>query len=478
MRKIMFAIVTLMLFGTASALEPEGMYYQSGSGPNIDVWTNKGNNSTYYFGEDVAVYFRADRDCYAVVYDIDPSGQVNVLYPSGPYGSCFVEGDKVYRVPDYNDDFKMEVSDNSGNEHIFAVASYDHISPPDFIRYINYDYGNSGDYDDNYFVLQVRGDMDDFVRRIDGRIVRNDYSVAHVSFNVDSGYRPMRHYRYWDYDPYDVGSVWVGCNFPGSEIWIDGVYYGISPLLIPQIVVGYHWIWMYYGGYPCYQRNFYVGYSQRFYIDADIDYHFRDYRYRHDTFHGWQFGEKKYRNDDGFIERSKQLRDNRVRTRALPAKIVRDYEARGVIHKDSQIIKRLGNDSYDRDSNNRVIKRGEMVKTPRENAPEVRSKADESNRTNDKGEVKRIWEGNRNYNPSDREQPSQKPSIDAKRNQQSDEGRKIENKTPERSTEKAAPSRSYQPSNEKKSSPKESGRESKSSRNSDRSSEKEKGKKR
>jgi hypothetical protein len=207
------------------------------------------------------------------------------------------------------------------------------------MRYIGYEYGDPNYYDDSYFVMTVQGDIDDFVDYTNRRLVRGPYAVSHIKFFVDSGYRHHSHYRHWDHDPYYVGSVWVGCDWPGSEIWIDGIYYGIAPVLIPSIYIGHHWVWVYYNGYPCYQRYFYVGGYNRYYINVTIDSRYRDHRHRRHAFRNWRFHERRHRNEDGFREKAVRARQNRVRTRSLPSSMVLDFHERGVIKENSPMVK-------------------------------------------------------------------------------------------------------------------------------------------
>ena len=351
--------ITLLVLGViltaASAKADEDYWYRGDKAPDIDIWTNKGNNSTYFYGEDVAVYFRADQDCYVVVYDVDPSGEVTILYPSSLSGSSYARADEVYRIPDYEDDYRIEVSGNSGREHIFAVASYEYINPPDFMKYIGFDYGDDNYYDADYFVVKIRGELGNFVANINARITSASYNVAHTVFNVDTAYRHHEHYRYWDYDPYYVGSVWVGCDWPGSEVWIDGIFYGIAPVFVPRVIAGHHWVWIYYGGYPCYQRYFYVSVDKRFYIDARPDHRYRDYKYRRHAFGGWAFDEKKYRNEDGFRDRARHDREKNIRTRSLPPSVIRDYSDRGIIKKDAPIAKDIRGRNTERNTKPAVV---------------------------------------------------------------------------------------------------------------------------
>jgi hypothetical protein len=340
--------VAAISVGAKADNDEEDNSLYGGDAPHVDVWTNKGYDANYYFGEDVAVYFRADQDCYVVVYDVDPSGEVTVLYPNSMNGSTYASSDQVYRIPDTNDDFKMEVSGASGREHIYAVASYDFMNPPDFMKYIGYDYGGDQYYDNKYFITAINGNVDDYADQINHRLANGAYSVAHTRFLVDTSYRHHQHYRYWDYGPYDVGSVWVGAAWPGCEVWIDGVYYGIAPVLIPQVIIGYHWVWIYYGGYPCYQRYFYASAHRRFDIDARFDSRFKDYRYGRDHFRGWVFEQKRYRNEPNFGDQVKPIREKHIRERSLPPSVIRDYADRGVIAKDAPLVKKVRIDTPDR----------------------------------------------------------------------------------------------------------------------------------
>ncbi|UCE66140.1 MAG: DUF4384 domain-containing protein [Candidatus Zixiibacteriota bacterium] len=313
-------------------------YENNNSVPDIELWVNKGPNSTYYYGEDIAVYFRAEQDCYVVVYDIDPSGEVTVLFPSSPFGSTYATAGTVYRIPDYHADFGLEVSSKSGTDYVFAYASYDYINPPDFMRYIGYEYGDPDYYDDSYFVMAVRGDIDDFVDYVSGRLAKGPYTVTHTKFSVNAKYRHHVNYRYWDPDPYYVGSVWVGCEWPGAEIWIDGIYYGIAPILIPSIYFGHHWVWVYYGGYPCYQRYFYIGGYQRYYIHVTIDERYRDYHHRRNSFRDWRFHERRHRNEEGFREKAIRARQDKIRTKSLPPAMVLDLQEKGGIRSGAPIV--------------------------------------------------------------------------------------------------------------------------------------------
>jgi hypothetical protein len=302
----------------------------------IDLWVNKGDDATYYYGDDVAVFFEVNRDAYVIVYDIDPAGNVSLLFPESYDQDCFVRAGQVYRIPGADSDYRLEISGPSGHEYIYAVASYNYIRPPDFIKYAFYDYSDWDRYYDD-FVYKQSGSRADFVASLNRRIVDGPYVQASVSFRIDDSYRHSRWYRHWRYEPYYSGSIWIGTDWPGCEVWIDGCYYGITPLLIPDIYIGYHWVWIYHNGYPCWHNHIYINHTHRYYIDAKIDR--RDW---HRGGHGdagggkydrrdgrggrkWDLKQDIYRNErDIKTEIAKHPSDNKSPVKQLPPRWVRE----------------------------------------------------------------------------------------------------------------------------------------------------------
>ena len=318
-------IVTAFMVMTAAAWAGEKHASDRLGNLDLDIWANKGEGSTYYYGEDVAIYFRATDDCYVVVYDIDPAGNVSLLFPANYGDDCFVRGGNVYRIPDTYDDYQLEITGPSGSEYIYAVATRQRMEAPDFIRYEFFDYGNWDSYYDD-FIHTVHGERAAFADDLNYRIAGGPFLSVSTMFRIDDNYRHHRWYRYWHNDPYYVGSVWVGCNYVGAEVWIDGCYYGIAPILIPDIYYGRHWIWIYYHGFPCWQEYFYVRSGQRSYVDAKINHRYHDFDYGRRSFSNWRFDQKQYRNSSDFRREAEQERAKHARTYAKPpASVVQKY---------------------------------------------------------------------------------------------------------------------------------------------------------
>lgn len=296
---------------------------------NVDVWVNKGEGATYYYGEDVAIYFRASDDCYVVVYDIDPEGNVSLIYPADYDSDTFVRGGDIYRIPDTYDDYRLEVSGPSGSEYIYAVASYSPMSAPGFIRSEYFEYGEWDSYYDD-FIHSVRGERAAFANDLNWRIAQGPHVSTSTMFYINADYRHHRWYRHWRYDPYYIGSVWVGSSYPGCEVWIDGVYFGIAPILVPEIYIGRHWIWIYYNGYPCWQDYVYIRYGQRYYVDAKIKRDYRDSDYRQGKLRTWTLKQEHYRNESDFTREAEKVRIKHTRPRPNPpSRIIDKYSRKG-----------------------------------------------------------------------------------------------------------------------------------------------------
>jgi len=104
----------------------------------VNVWTDKGNqNPTYYVGERIYISFTVTKDCYIALYDIDSTGNVNILFPNPYHPDNLVRKGRVYTLPSSNYRHDLVIKGPTGEEIFFAVASryaYYHwqygMSPP------------------------------------------------------------------------------------------------------------------------------------------------------------------------------------------------------------------------------------------------------------------------------------------------------------------------------------------------------------
>jgi hypothetical protein len=86
----------------------------------VRVWTAK---KEYKRGESITIFVQGNRDFYARIVDINPSGRIVQLLPNDYRPNSHFRGGKVYRIPDRKDQFNLEVTPPYGEENIVIYAS-------------------------------------------------------------------------------------------------------------------------------------------------------------------------------------------------------------------------------------------------------------------------------------------------------------------------------------------------------------------
>ncbi len=224
----MIAILTVASTA-AKAVETQGRL-------DIDVWLDN-DDGIYYEGDNVTIFFRTSEDAFVAIYSLDTRGQVSMLFPAGPWDDGFVHAGDVYAIPNRGDDYELYVSGPEGIEFIQAIASPTRMDIPDW-----YDDG----FDCNYYE-----DREDCLEYINDRYFGANWNnggraLDRTTIYVKSPhyyYRPVYTPRYWyDYPNYSM----IYFDYPfGAEVYIDGIYFGIAPLWIPRVIVGWHWFTIY-----------------------------------------------------------------------------------------------------------------------------------------------------------------------------------------------------------------------------------------
>lgn len=216
----------------------------------IDVWIDKGEGAVYHPGEKIKVFFQTSEDCYVSIYNIDTRGYVNILYPYDYSDPQWVFGGKIYRIPNRYDDYQLRVDGPEGTEYIQAICSTKPIHLPNWPRYMG---GLKGE-DEEISVLRLEEDEDpyDFIEFTNEWMVQNsDFAQDLCIFTVEYPhprwyYWPRTYYveRPWHYE---LGGCYIWYPY-GAEVYIDGVFYGIAPITVPYLIVGRHFITIYFCG--------------------------------------------------------------------------------------------------------------------------------------------------------------------------------------------------------------------------------------
>ncbi len=197
---------------------------------NVEIWTDHGDDE-FYEGDKVRFYYRVSRDAFVAIYSIDTKGRLNLLYPSHPDQDNFVSGGVTHSLPGRDDDYDLEVSGPEGVENVQIIASREPFPIPDW-------YDNSGLFCD----WDSRHDYMDWVNteyfvKYEGQRFAYDRTGLYVYEWEPDYFRPVYrpHYPNWT----TCGNIYVD-YWPGSSIYIDGIFWGVSPCYIPRIYVGWH----------------------------------------------------------------------------------------------------------------------------------------------------------------------------------------------------------------------------------------------
>ena len=228
-------------------------------GLQVDVWLDNGDG-VYYEGENVAIHFRADRDCFVAIYSIDTRGDVELLYPTNRWDDGSVRGGEDYSIPGRNADYNLVVNGPEGIEHIQAVASLSNMDIPDW-------------YDGAPIRCDYRDNREEFVDYVNQRYFGCRWDNCVRAFSGAAIYVKVPRYYYrpvyvpdpWNTCP-DYGVVYIDYPF-GGEIYVDGIFFGIAPLWIPRVMIGWHWMTIYDRYGYCWEDHIDVYNHNTIYLD-------------------------------------------------------------------------------------------------------------------------------------------------------------------------------------------------------------------
>jgi predicted small metal-binding protein len=101
---------------------------QAGTPPTVKIWTDKGDDKSgdipiYYVGERIYVSFQVDKDSYVTIYDIDSTGNVNILFPNPYHTDNLARGGRIYTLPSTNYDYDLVIQGPTGKEVLYALVS-------------------------------------------------------------------------------------------------------------------------------------------------------------------------------------------------------------------------------------------------------------------------------------------------------------------------------------------------------------------
>jgi len=99
---------------------------------DLRVWVNRRDNPTYKIGETLSMSFKAEKDCYLILLNVDSEGYVTMMFPNKYRRDNKVIGGQTYTVPSSAMPFKIRTQPPHGRELVMALATTTQLSNPIF----------------------------------------------------------------------------------------------------------------------------------------------------------------------------------------------------------------------------------------------------------------------------------------------------------------------------------------------------------
>ncbi len=88
----------------------------------VKVWLNKPEGSVYQPGEKLEIFFRANKNCYVVIYNIRTDGKITLLFPNRFDQNNYIAANVNNKIP-ISDKYSFQVTLPEGKEFIQIIAS-------------------------------------------------------------------------------------------------------------------------------------------------------------------------------------------------------------------------------------------------------------------------------------------------------------------------------------------------------------------
>ena len=229
----LFALIAVISFATVGYDLEKVIIVPIPQEFEVSIWLDKDPGSLYKNGEEVKVFFKTNADAYVTIYDIMPDGKVQLIFPNKYDTNNFVKANKEYSLPTDSAKlgYRLLVSGESGMEIFQIVASKQQLP---FLKSAI-----------EKFSKEAFPFFEDLANKLVEELVKpfvdkEEYAVAQTYFYVNA--RPAQ------------GTLSINSAPAGASAYIDGSYYGTTPLRV-SLAEGVHLVNLYKSGYSPYSKQ-------------------------------------------------------------------------------------------------------------------------------------------------------------------------------------------------------------------------------
>ncbi len=213
----------------------------------VDIWTDRGDGALYSKGEEIKLHFKADRDCYVMIFDLTPSSEVKVIFPTEGDTSASIKGGKVYTIPSKEDSFKLMAVEPEGVEAFKIIAT----SAPMQIRKEDLIEGRD-------VFPTVRENAQNFIFRLKDALEVLPFedwaedtlliSVGRLSL-LSTAPEPLSPAPTEIVVRPELGGIFISSDPSDADVYINGKYLGRTPFDTDNLLAGEYRVKMVKSGY-------------------------------------------------------------------------------------------------------------------------------------------------------------------------------------------------------------------------------------
>ncbi len=124
MRKTFLVILTLIIAAVSFAdMQLKNIIIVPKPGElEVKVWLNKPEGAVYQVNEPLNIFFKANKSCYVLIYDIRTDGKITLLFPNKYDSNNYIAPNVTYKLPISNL-YSFKVTPPEGKEYIQIIAS-------------------------------------------------------------------------------------------------------------------------------------------------------------------------------------------------------------------------------------------------------------------------------------------------------------------------------------------------------------------
>ncbi len=234
-----FLMVSLIGLGRVAEINPRAIIItpEQPTSLEVSISMDRPEGAVYQPGERVRISFKANKDAYVVIYNIQADGVTTILFPNRFHPDNLVRSGVTYTIPDQR--YNLTIDNKLGKEYLQIVASTEQFAV----------YNTWTQQFQTTPLIQATRDAESDLKQMIQRIIiqpekpEPEWTSAMTFFYVGSA--PNK------------GTVDFQSSPSGAAIWLDGKWVGQTNLKT-TIFEGYHIVRYYLSGYQTYEREFYM----------------------------------------------------------------------------------------------------------------------------------------------------------------------------------------------------------------------------